>query len=365
MNANKDILLKFISQQGYKKDSPDKNRPMNVIPSNEITMKDVEFPVKGTGYPSGEERMMYPGEEHVFPGDDYVVEIPAGYHRMPDGSIMADEDHKYQYGGKKKFQEAGTVDPNLEIIYENFPAMKNMGPVTLKADPEFTRDKTGVGDIEYFTPDPSGRGTIIYPNKFEYSHPDPSKSTHGIVYNPETNNAQSIFLDMLHGMKDSDPNFRKLRNNFKNEMLKFEEEGFERDFLAYVTEAGGIENTDGRTAFMENWVDAKLRNLLFEGTPEDFEKARYWQDAKEVYLSDPKLNRAFSSLHEYLITNKVPTKSSYMLPEVEVAAEKGTSTLEEPTREEMKLDKKYKKGGLTYEATKSIYETKNLLSLLT
>ena len=81
MSANRDILLKFISQQGYKKDSPDKNRPMNVIPSNRITMKDVEFPVHGMDN-LGNERMMYPGEEHVFPGD-YVVETP----QMPFGGM--------------------------------------------------------------------------------------------------------------------------------------------------------------------------------------------------------------------------------------------------------------------------------------
>ena len=29
-----------------------------------------------------------------------------------------------------------------------FPALQNMGKVTFKADPEFTREVTGVGDIE-------------------------------------------------------------------------------------------------------------------------------------------------------------------------------------------------------------------------
>jgi len=71
---NKDVLLKFISEQGYKNDSPDKDRPVNVIPSGRITMKDVDFPVHGVDN-LGNEKTMYPGEEHQFPGD-YVVETP-------------------------------------------------------------------------------------------------------------------------------------------------------------------------------------------------------------------------------------------------------------------------------------------------
>lgn len=68
------ILSKFISTQGYKKNSPDKNRPMNVIPSNQITMSDVEFPVIGVDN-LGNKIVMQPGHDYTFPGD-YVVETP-------------------------------------------------------------------------------------------------------------------------------------------------------------------------------------------------------------------------------------------------------------------------------------------------
>ena len=37
--------MKNLSTTGYKKNSPDKDRPYNVIPSGEITMKNVGFPV--------------------------------------------------------------------------------------------------------------------------------------------------------------------------------------------------------------------------------------------------------------------------------------------------------------------------------
>lgn len=45
------------------------------IPSNEITMKGVPYPVLGKGS-DGSEQMMYPGGEYTFPGADYVDEYP-------------------------------------------------------------------------------------------------------------------------------------------------------------------------------------------------------------------------------------------------------------------------------------------------
>ena len=74
MKNSKDILMKFISTQGYKRNSPDVNRPLNVIPSGRITMQDVDFPVRGVDN-LGNEMFMVPGGEYFFPGD-YVVETP-------------------------------------------------------------------------------------------------------------------------------------------------------------------------------------------------------------------------------------------------------------------------------------------------
>ena len=67
--------MKNLSTTGYKKDSPDKDRPYNVIPSGEITMKNVDFPVLGIDN-LGNEKVMQPGEEAIhFPGDT-VLEFP-------------------------------------------------------------------------------------------------------------------------------------------------------------------------------------------------------------------------------------------------------------------------------------------------
>ena len=56
-----------MSTQGYKKNSPDVDKPFNIIPSGDITMKGVEFPVKGTDN-LGNTKIMKPGKDYKFPG---------------------------------------------------------------------------------------------------------------------------------------------------------------------------------------------------------------------------------------------------------------------------------------------------------
>ena len=67
-------LERFVSKQGYKKNSPDKNRPFNLVPSGDITMQGVEHPVFGQDN-RGNQQMMYPGYNYHFPGD-IVMEVP-------------------------------------------------------------------------------------------------------------------------------------------------------------------------------------------------------------------------------------------------------------------------------------------------
>ena len=68
--------MKNLSTTGYKKNSPDKDRPYNVIPSGDITMKNVDFPVLGIDN-EGNSKMMQPGEDYSFPGE-VVLEFRIG-----------------------------------------------------------------------------------------------------------------------------------------------------------------------------------------------------------------------------------------------------------------------------------------------
>ena len=62
------------SLDGYKRDSKDVNKPYNVIPSGDITMKGVDFPVMGTDN-LGNQQLMQPGLDYQFPGSE-VFEQP-------------------------------------------------------------------------------------------------------------------------------------------------------------------------------------------------------------------------------------------------------------------------------------------------
>ena len=67
-------LKGLVSKTGYRRNSPDKNNKYNIIPDNNISMKGVDFKVKGTDN-QGNTKTMKPGKNYKFPGD-YVVEKP-------------------------------------------------------------------------------------------------------------------------------------------------------------------------------------------------------------------------------------------------------------------------------------------------
>lgn len=66
-NSSLPGLLKKFSTTGYKRNSPDVNNAVNIIPSGDITMKGVDFPVKGVDN-LGNTKVMKPGKNYKFPG---------------------------------------------------------------------------------------------------------------------------------------------------------------------------------------------------------------------------------------------------------------------------------------------------------
>ena len=61
-------LINRFSTQGYKKNSPDVDNPVNIIPSGDITMEGVEFKVRGEDN-LGNVKIMEPGKNYKFPGN--------------------------------------------------------------------------------------------------------------------------------------------------------------------------------------------------------------------------------------------------------------------------------------------------------
>ena len=66
-NAALPGMCKHMSIEGYKKNSPDVNNSVNIIPFGNITMKGVDFKVKGTDN-LGNTKIMEPGKNYKFPG---------------------------------------------------------------------------------------------------------------------------------------------------------------------------------------------------------------------------------------------------------------------------------------------------------
>ena len=64
-----------FSKTGYKRNSPDINKPVNYIAGGSITMKGVDFKVLAIPN-NGSAVVMEPDEDYGFPGADYVKEIP-------------------------------------------------------------------------------------------------------------------------------------------------------------------------------------------------------------------------------------------------------------------------------------------------
>ena len=93
-----------FSTEGYKRNSPDVDKPFNIIPSGNITMRDVDFPVMGTDN-LGNTKVMQPGKDYKFPGNMVFetpmaqngIEVPKrqGARKNPDGTesthLMATE----------------------------------------------------------------------------------------------------------------------------------------------------------------------------------------------------------------------------------------------------------------------------------
>jgi len=104
-------LLRFLSKTGYKRDSQDINNPFNIIPSGDITMEGVDFPVIGVDN-LGDEKIMFPGENYQFKGD-FVIERPLDK-MQGGGEIKNKETQLFDYDEfKKKIAHVESSDGKL------------------------------------------------------------------------------------------------------------------------------------------------------------------------------------------------------------------------------------------------------------
>jgi len=81
--------MKF-SKKGYLRNSPDVNNSQNIIQGGKITMKGVDFKVKGVDN-NGYSKIMTPGNNYTFPNAKYVIETPIKNKNMAPFKLRSGE----------------------------------------------------------------------------------------------------------------------------------------------------------------------------------------------------------------------------------------------------------------------------------
>ena len=247
--------------------------------------------------------------------NDYSVSAPEGF--QGDGYSNVGRNYSPAWGGQFAmggsipgsvgFMYARTNDPapsngkyakktkasaqdgtELENAYSKWPALRNMGTAAVNKDYGLGLG-LGYGGVEFMHPDLK---EVNYDNGVLVNQSPGKNST---TYNPLTDDAQSVRLDMLHGMHQ-DPTFSKHRDAFKQSVLS--DPSIKGDMNHWYNEdkkkgrAG-----DGKDQWTNNYIDGQMRTLLFEG---DRKSRNYSDEEANQLLANPKIKKSFNKLNDYL-----------------------------------------------------------------
>lgn len=210
----------------------------------------------------------------------------------PNATTLQKRRANFARNAKKwKHQEGGTILP--------WPALNNINYIAI-ADPNFTREITGAGSIEYFPAESEG---ITYPNGYYKSHPNPGQNV--ILYNPTENDEQDIRLDALHIMPQ-DLIYNALNAEYRyaaknSDVMYNAQQRYNEDAKNY-----GIENIDSLESYFNNEADGLLRNMFIEGTPEYIESRRYYPDKTQLREWNKPLLPYIDQIRTYLETGVKP-----------------------------------------------------------
>jgi hypothetical protein len=106
-----------VSVQGYKSNSPDRYNDFNLIPSGNITMKDVDFPVFGMDN-LGNMAAMMPGIDYKFPGS-MVFELPMAQGGKETIQVFNDYDNPVEVFRDKVDFSPSLFDFSIEDYINN------------------------------------------------------------------------------------------------------------------------------------------------------------------------------------------------------------------------------------------------------
>lgn len=137
-----------MSNTGYLKDSPDRFNPMNVIPSRNITMKNVPHPVLGIDN-KGNVKLMTPGKDYKFKGNQ-VTEIPLRQtgQRLDHGVLQNGGNIKQYQNGDEYI---GELSPGMmfnpfenEGYNEDFRSDFKPSPIQQMSNFEFDKNQVAI-----------------------------------------------------------------------------------------------------------------------------------------------------------------------------------------------------------------------------
>ena len=306
------------------------------IPGNNITMKGVNYPVLGVSN-NGQEKMMFPGQEYIFPGAAYVDEFPQmkrggrprGLVPMPKPSKKGLASKKYSrsldatniifaenpiykkpksrrnkiYNPNAKYYQDGGVTqltPEEELEFNNFYSTL---PENLQVD-DPTYDIRGYWDA-------LGR-----PQEFDYSQPTESDGYyHAFSINPNTGEylkspAHPTFQHAID--EDRKIGYRPITNVYGRNIAT------EVPFIADPEETNPFAYTAGPANYMDIELDEDEIDQYVKGgyVVEDisvpslntYQRGGDWAPSKDLgeatIYGDPKKRKRALALHDQLTAIK-------------------------------------------------------------
>lgn len=239
--------------------------------------------------------------EEIFNNTDdrtgLIKDITEGSKKEETTEDIVKQHRAFQHGGPIP----NTNNPNapeniMDKLISEWPVLSQI-KFNLVPDSTFTADKTGIGSIEYFSPNEADEMT--YPNGYKYKNPHKGEAS--IVYNPAVNEYEDIKMDLLHALRDQDYKYKELIKVLDDAVLNGDDDlklnarkRYNEDFKKLGKEYMPLEN------YVKNEVDGLLRNLFYNGSPEVLYKKRYYPNKEELKQWNKHLLPYIEKIQNYL-----------------------------------------------------------------
>ena len=153
--------MKF-SKKGYLSNSPDVNKPQNIIKGGNITMEGVDFKVHGIDN-NGYAKIMTPGYDAIFPNAKYVTETPIKNKNMGSFKLRHGKGNMPKTGRSIPFQMTGPLHQEDQVEIKT--GSKNLNKKNVRKDIKKIVNAVTTQDANVNFYSESGSGTKIKINK--------------------------------------------------------------------------------------------------------------------------------------------------------------------------------------------------------